>query len=147
MGSVKHSVDSNTPYAKMFFLLFGETLAAFLGILVTVFFFFHVWLMLKSMTTIEFCEKSMKKSGYDSSQYSKGICGNIMAVLGDNPLFWLFPCSPPSGRGLFFREDSDSAPLARELEPKRGIRGKGRLLPYADNYGSSEYDSYSNGKT
>merc|ERR1712203_460010 len=104
------TVDSNATFVQMFFLLFGETLAAFLGILVTVFFCFHIWLMLKAMTTIEFCEKSMKPDkGYDSSQYSRGIYGNICNVLGDNPLFWLFPFSGPSGKGTNFAPPEETA--------------------------------------
>merc|ERR1719195_1561085 len=61
--------------------------------------------MMKAMTTIEFCEKSMKKSGYNSSAYDRGFMKNLKAVLGDNPLLWLLPCSPPSGSGLSFVEE------------------------------------------
>lgn len=89
----------------MFLLLFGETLACFLGLLVSIFFTFHIWLLMKAMTTIEFCEKSMKKSGYNSSAYDRGFLKNLKAVLGDNPLLWLLPCSPPSGSGLSFVEE------------------------------------------
>merc|ERR1712087_909303 len=129
-------MGSETPFVKMFFLLFGETLAAFLGILVTVFFGFHIWLMMKAMTTIEFCEKSMKKSGYDGSQYIRGVWGNITSVLGDNPLLWLFPISPPSGRGLHFGRTEDTPMLKRDLEPGRGLRRKAGLLPQAADYGA-----------
>mmetsp|Transcript_113392 Transcript_113392/g.315692 ORF Transcript_113392/g.315692 Transcript_113392/m.315692 type:complete len:363 (+) Transcript_113392:90-1178(+) len=110
LDSVRNCVDSSTPFMTMFLLLFGETLAAFIGMLVTAFWAFHVWLMLKSMTTIEFCEKSMKNAGYESSVYDRGCLNNIKAVLGDNPLLWLLPLSPPSGRGLdFIPEDLDAA--------------------------------------
>merc|ERR1719259_143828 len=61
LDSVMKALDVTTPFPTMFCLLFGETLAAFIGILVTVFFMFHIWLMLKAMTTIEFCEKNTKK--------------------------------------------------------------------------------------
>jgi len=43
LDSVRNSVDSNTPFMTMFLLLFGETLAAFIGMLVTAFWLFHVW--------------------------------------------------------------------------------------------------------
>merc|ERR1719148_466276 len=59
--SVIRSWDVNTSFTTMFFVLFAETLSIFLGGLITSFFFFHVWLMLQSMTTIEFCEKKMPK--------------------------------------------------------------------------------------
>mmetsp|Transcript_28491 Transcript_28491/g.75437 ORF Transcript_28491/g.75437 Transcript_28491/m.75437 type:complete len:474 (+) Transcript_28491:3-1424(+) len=124
LESVKTSVESDTPFMTMFFLLFGETLAAFLGILVTCFFSFHVWLMLRGMTTIEFCEKSMKsnKSGWNGSAYDRGFGGNLRAVLGDNMLFWLLPMSPPSGRGLYYTEEDTR--LNRDLEGGRGIRSR-----------------------
>jgi len=123
LESVKQAVETETPFVKIFLLLFGETLAAFLGILVTCFFGFHIYLMLKGMTTIEFCEKSMKKPTYQQgSQYSRGCCGNIQAVLGDNPIFWLLPCSPPSGDGLSYVNENMA--LTRDMESGRGIRRK-----------------------
>ena len=61
----------------------------------TAFFGFHIWLMSKAMSTIEFCEKSIKKSGYNHSAYDRGLCGNFTEVpaagsgrmLSDNRLF------------------------------------------------------------
>jgi hypothetical protein len=85
----------------MFFLVFGETLASVISAFITVFLVFHIWLMLKGLTTIEFCEKS-KQPGARSSPYNYGFLGNIRPVLGDNPLLWLCPCSLPSGDGLSF---------------------------------------------
>jgi len=84
----------------MFLLIFGETLAAFLAVLVTAFFCFHIWLMMKAMTTIEFCEKSLKKADYDSSLYHKGAFGNMCEVMGPTPALWMLPCSMPDGTGL-----------------------------------------------
>jgi len=82
--------EEETPLLTMFATFFAATLALFLTVLVTMFFGFHIWLMLKAMTTIEFCEKSLpKKDGegrcYDSSVYDLGIYGNLKAVLGANP--------------------------------------------------------------
>mmetsp|Transcript_10250 Transcript_10250/g.26543 ORF Transcript_10250/g.26543 Transcript_10250/m.26543 type:complete len:346 (-) Transcript_10250:120-1157(-) len=129
LESVRASVDSETPFLVMFFLLFGETLAAFIGILVTVFFGFHIWLMLRGMTTIEFCEKSMKlgKDWTGASAYDRGIYGNITSVLGDNPLLWLLPLSPPSGRGLHYTDEDTR--LNRDLEGGRGIRARRSQKP------------------
>jgi len=123
LSSVSNCVDPETPFVKMFSLLFGETLAAFLGLLVTIFFMFHIWLMLKAMTTIEFCEKSMKRIGYDSSTYDYGVYGNIKAVLGENPALWFLPCSPPIGDGLGF--PNENTPLnsqGKDVEDGRGLR-------------------------
>ena len=35
------------------------------------------------MTTIEFCEKSMKKVGYSTSPYHRGVFGDLQEVRGD----------------------------------------------------------------
>jgi hypothetical protein len=122
IGSVRDAIDNaKTPFARLFVLVFGETLAAFLALLVTCFFVFHIWLMLKAMSTIEFCEKSMKRTGYGGSPYDRGVCGNIQAVLGDDPLLWFLPCSPPSGDGLAYV--AEETPL-RKFEANRGIRRK-----------------------
>lgn len=123
LPSVRECIEPETPFVKMLSLLFGETLAAFLGLLVTMFFVFHVWLMLKAMTTIEFCEKSMKRAGYDSSTYDFGIFGNIRAALGENPLLWLIPCSPPIGDGLaFVNENTPLHMRSKDVEDGRGLR-------------------------
>merc|ERR1719324_2151609 len=60
LWSVMEAVASGTFFMELFLLLFGETLAAFLGVLVTVFLAFHIWLSCNAMTTIEWCEKSKK---------------------------------------------------------------------------------------
>merc|ERR1719439_193603 len=100
--SVQASVEVDTPFLTMFLLLFGETLASFLGILVTAFFCFHIWLMFKAMTTIEFCEKSLKKVGYSTSPYHRGVFGDLQEVLGSNPLLWWCPVFDLTGDGLSF---------------------------------------------
>jgi len=130
MESVKASTDPRTPFMAMFLLLFGETLASFLGLLVTIFFAFHIWLMQKSMTTIEFCEKSMKRTGYDASAYDRGVVGNIKSVLGEQPLLWLLPCNPPPGRGLGFL--SEDMRLSKDAEAGRRRRSPGLGDPLSD---------------
>jgi hypothetical protein len=129
LESVVRSWDVDTPFATMFFVLFGETLSIFLGILLTTFFFFHIWLMIKAMTTIEFCEKKMPKAGKEkevennqASMYDNGVFGNISSVLGPNPMTWLLPISPPIGDGLHFV--TDKTRLTKDLEGGRGIRRK-----------------------
>lgn len=140
LESVKDSIDNDSPFFKMFALLFGETLAGFLGILVTGFFAFHIWLMFKAMTTIEFCEKHIKRTGYDSSVYDRGFCGNIRAVLGDNPALWLLPVNPPSGDGLYYvNEDSK---LIEKVDPgtRRARRRPGAGTGGAPGSGQSAED-------
>jgi hypothetical protein len=125
LPTLRSATDADVPFVKMFCLLFGETLAAFLGFLVTMFWLFHVWLMTKAMTTIEFCEKSMKRAGYDSSVYDNGLYANIRATLGENPLLWLLPVAPPHGDGVnFINEETRISALAKDMETGRGIRRK-----------------------
>jgi len=109
LETARSSMASDSPFMRMFWVLFCWMLATMIGIVVSCFFSFHVWLMSKSMTTIEFCEKQTRK-GYDENIYDRGMMGNIMAVLGDNPLLWFLPLSTPSGDGLNFFEDSGFSP-------------------------------------
>mmetsp|Transcript_23206 Transcript_23206/g.57767 ORF Transcript_23206/g.57767 Transcript_23206/m.57767 type:complete len:388 (+) Transcript_23206:41-1204(+) len=145
LESVKHAIETPMPFASMFAILFGETLAAFMGILVTMFFGFHIWLMLKGMTTIEFCEKSSKKGGAYRSPYDKGVAGNIRAVLGDWVILWLLPLAPPwEGAGLYFKEEQlqaqESTYLARDLETSRGTgRRKSQRGEHRSKHGRSHH--------
>merc|ERR1719401_2452624 len=89
------------------------------------FFGFHIWLVSRAMTTIEFCEKSVPnkeggKQGYESSVYDLGFFGNFRAVLGNNVFLWFFPCSRPTGDGMNFM--SDETRLTKDLESGKGIR-------------------------
>jgi len=114
----RHASGAGTSVMPLFWLLFGETLAAVFGILVTTpFFGFHVYLMLKGMTTIEFCEKTSK--GEHASSYNRGLWCNIRAVLGENPFMWPMPVCPPSGSGLIFTLAEEVA-SPRQMEAGRG---------------------------
>lgn len=112
--SVNRSIQYDTPFLSMFLLLYGETLAGFMCFLVTAFFSFHIWLMSKAMTTIEFCEKSMKKSGYNASAYDLGLVGNMKMVLGPSAACWLLPISPPEGTGLTYVLATENTPLKQK---------------------------------
>jgi len=134
--SMVRAIDDNAPFLQMFFVLFGLTLAFFLGSLVTLFFGFHVWLTSLGLTTIEFCEKRLpKKSDGQSgggcmdccendSMFNLGLCGNLQATLGDNPLFWLLPFAGPSGDGLIYDVTDIDTSLPRDLEFARGSKKK-----------------------
>jgi len=128
--SMYKAIQEVAPFMTMFLLLFGWTLACFLGVLVTTFFCFHIFLMLKAMTTIEFCEKSQPKKGastgeknsYDSSAYDLGRLGNVRAVLGRNVFLWLLPVSLPSGDG--FNYVTHETRLTKDMEAGRRMRVK-----------------------
>lgn len=123
MGTVRAAADadSDIPVNHMFLLLFGETLAAFLAVLVTCFFTFHIYLALKAMTTIEFCEKAIKKNAYETNLYDRGCCGNLKAVLGDYVILWPFPVNPPGGNGIDYNL-TEQTPFRRSLETGRRIK-------------------------
>jgi hypothetical protein len=108
LESVWWSTRIDVSIYTMLTLMIAQCMAAFLLVLLSLFLSFHVWLMVKAMTTVEFCEKSLKKASYNSSIYSVGLYGNVCAVLGPNPLLWLFPISLPSGDGLTFKAKSSS---------------------------------------
>jgi len=123
--TVQDSVYEQTPFGTMFLLFFGETLALFLGGLITLFWSFHAWLMMKAMTTIEFCEKKLPKDGKGGedgvSPYSYGVYGNICATLGTNPLTWFLPTSGSPGNGLVYESPfgptEDSYLLEASFQP------------------------------
>jgi len=128
--AVKRAWDINTPFVSMFCILFGETLSLFLASLITPFIIFHIWLMLKAMTTIEFCEKKMPKGEkaktegleYSDSLYDMGVFNNVKTCLGPNPLTWLIPVAPFIGDGLNYV--TSETRLTKDMEAGKGIRRK-----------------------
>lgn len=130
LESVRRCIElEDTPFQTMFFTFFGETLAFFFCVLITTFFGFHVYLVCRAMTTIEFCEKSLSQDGTppnksiincDPSVYDSGIFANLQTVLGDNVLLWAFPCSTGRGDGLTYTRDE--ATLTNVMEQGRSVR-------------------------
>ncbi|GAW81275.1 palmitoyltransferase [Plasmodium gonderi] len=92
-----------TPFNELFLLLFGETLNSFLAIIITCFLFFHIWLMFRAMTTIEFCEKqtNYRNQSY-SKYYNKGMYQNFKEVFGESPFLWFLPIDNRKGDGINF---------------------------------------------
>lgn len=103
-----------TSLLHMFLALYSQSLAAFVGMVVTTFFGFHCFLLARNMTTIEFCEKHSDamgmgppsneavSSGGHGSKFDMGIYANVCAALGSSPLCWLLPFQQPEGDGLVF---------------------------------------------
>eukprot|EP00398_MALV-I-01_sp_L67-1_P000887 gene887-414_t len=125
--SVKNALDVGDSFFKIFCLLFGITFSAFLAVLITSFFGFHIWLAFHGMTTIEFCEKSLNSpsgEGY-KSQWDRGCWGNAKAILGKNPMFWLCPFGSKDGDGIKWQRkemngmESEDAEETIEEERKR----------------------------
>ncbi|CUV04081.1 unnamed protein product [Cryptosporidium hominis] len=81
-------------------LLLAEILSAFLVVVLFSFFFFHLWLVFNSMTTIEFCEKS-RSTSY-TNMWFKGYMHSFKQVFGSNPFLWIFPVGNQVGDGINF---------------------------------------------
>lgn len=112
--SVRTSVVEETPSANRFCLVLGMTLATVMGLLCTVLGAFHAHLMIRGMTTIEFCEQSV--AGRPTSKARSYDCGrfaNVSAVLGPQPLLWLLPLCPPEGDGVSWPSRSYPQPSPR----------------------------------
>ncbi|CAK9078691.1 unnamed protein product [Durusdinium trenchii] len=120
-------VEVPTPLFAMFIVFFTETLAAFMTLLVTLFFFFHCYLVVNGMSTIEFCEKVMPKGEVNEipeNVYDLGLYGNISAVLGDKALLWLLPVNGPPGDGLTFLSATEKVAYD-DLEATKTVLRKG----------------------
>lgn len=142
--SVQASVEEETPFWEMFACLFATTLASFLGLLVTAFFAFHIWLMTRAMTTIDFCEKSLKRSSYET-MYDLGLWGNIKAVLGPNCFFFLLPISTPTGDGLSYTSETTrlSIDATYGKSRKKGHNSVQRGRPDLDGGSDQSFGRYS----
>lgn len=77
-----------------YYVITSYLLAGTLATVITGFFSFHMWLIFKQYTTIEFCEKRTDgDSGFRTSPYNRGFIANLKNVLGDNVLLWFVPFS------------------------------------------------------
>lgn len=82
----------NIDYKLSYYLITSYLLACTLALVLTGFFSFHIWLIWKQYTTIEFCEKrSDGDDNFKTSPYNRGIINNLKSVFGDNVLLWLIP--------------------------------------------------------
>lgn len=88
LGERGESVD----YRVAYYVVTSYLLAGTLGFVITGFLAFHLWLISKQYTTIEFCEKrSDNEAAFRTSPYTRGTLGNLRGVFGDNPILWLVP--------------------------------------------------------
>jgi len=68
---------------------------------------FHIMLLTKNLTTIEFCDMCRQAGGGSmsvlleaKSKYDLGVLSNIKSVAGEHCCYWLLPIGRPSGNGL-----------------------------------------------
>ena len=84
--------DDSIDYRIAYYVITSYLLCGSLAIVITGFLSFHVWLIYKQYTTIEFCEKrSDNDSNFKTSPYNRGAWENFTGVFGENPLFWFVP--------------------------------------------------------
>jgi len=106
--SVQRSVVEETAATNRFLLVLGLVLAIIMGSLMLAFLSFHTWLMMKGMTTIEFCEKNLSPGaassipGAKGVSYDLGVYTNLKAVFGPRWWLWALPVSPPDGSGVSY---------------------------------------------
>lgn len=82
------SIDYKIAYYVMTSYIMGTSFA----VIISCFFFFHVWLILNQYTTIEFCEKKREDDAtFRISPYNRGRLNNLKTVLGTNILLWFIP--------------------------------------------------------
>eukprot|EP00392_Amoebophrya_sp_AT5.2_P007821 g7840.t1 len=85
--------------------VFVQVVQLFVTVVLCGFFSFHMYLMCKGMTTIEFCER---RRSQNTADYNNGCWANYRAVFGENPVLSCcpcpcVPCAKPKGDGTRFR--------------------------------------------
>ncbi|CAK9062205.1 Palmitoyltransferase ZDHHC15 (Acyltransferase ZDHHC15) (Zinc finger DHHC domain-containing protein 15) (DHHC-15) [Durusdinium trenchii] len=113
------SLEQEMPISHRFLLLLCFSTTSIMGGLLVMFAGFHTMLMLRGLTTIEFCEKMSIVTSGTCCKYDLGVYRNITAVFGPRPYLWLLPVDPPVGDGVIFgkqaRHRADNDP--EWLEP------------------------------
>ena len=103
------------------FVIFTTLLVYILGIvlflIVLVFTGFHVWLIYRGKTTLEYFEKDREKEKSDNNNKPKkkkgrinfdcGKINNFVSVFNRNPLFWFFPVNSNESVDGLFQEFED----------------------------------------
>lgn len=107
--TVLDSANKDMPHVNRFLLVLCFVDSTFFAILMTSFWGFHVWLMLRGMTTIEYCDQvSSGRKGSKESKWDRGIIENVFVVLGDQPLLWFLPYDSNRGDGIHFDKSQDN---------------------------------------
>lgn len=128
-------VQATLPALTTFLLIGAEGLAALLSGILVPFFLFHAWLLVRNMTTIEFCEMMREGQGCGKdgdaaqesrgSMYDLGLYQNISCVMGGNPLLWLAPVGGPLGDGVRFPTKDTPLVEVAETGPTAGVNFTG----------------------
>lgn len=87
--------NDESSYAEIMFITSAYLVNLVLGVAITCFWFFHIYLISQAHTTIEFCEKRRKRAQEEEispSLFTQSTWQNFKSALGQNPLLWPFPC-------------------------------------------------------
>ncbi|CDJ65838.1 zinc finger DHHC domain-containing protein, putative [Eimeria necatrix] len=96
--------EPKTDFGELFALLLGSILDLFLFAVLFLFGLFHLYLLAKGMTTIEFCEKRLRRTDAQppADIWNLGFWRNFNEVFGYNPLLWFLPIDNRRGDGKHF---------------------------------------------
>lgn len=91
-------------FMSLFAVLLGSTIDLFLFFVLLLFGCFHVYLLTKGMTTIEFCEKRLRRSDVQPppDMWNLGFWRNFNEAFGYNPFLWFLPIDNRRGDGKHF---------------------------------------------
>eukprot|EP00927_Polykrikos_kofoidii_P065601 TRINITY_DN6133_c0_g1_i1.p1 TRINITY_DN6133_c0_g1~~TRINITY_DN6133_c0_g1_i1.p1 ORF type:complete len:716 (+),score=94.73 TRINITY_DN6133_c0_g1_i1:166-2148(+) len=122
MSFLHFMMHVTSPALSTYMLIIDQILTASLSMVLIPFFSFHCWLLVRNLTTIEFCEKMRKQDGAEDPTesaawlYDVGIIENIRQVMGHNPLLWLLPVGGPAGEGVTFPQASAAASACDKMQ-------------------------------
>lgn len=117
--------------SQFWLVVVANFIAGCLSLAWTAFLLFHTWLAIKAMSTIEFCEKQVRKTGESHSIYHQGFVRNMKAILGPYPILWLMPICRPKGDGLTFVEETSRLAVDLEAATRRRSQRRSLIKQYA----------------
>jgi len=88
--------DAKMDFVENVIIFLAFTILCILIVLMTIFFRFHIILVINNCTTIEDLEK--KKNPNTVNVYDTGCYNNWIQVFGGNPWLWLLPVYGASGK-------------------------------------------------
>ena len=118
--SVVSYMNGTGPQTVKIWICAGEALLLILSLFLTFFSIFHVCLIRRGLTTIEFCEKKVRAGGI----YDQGSWRNFTCIFGQVPVLWFFPWGKPHGDGMSFERKSCDV-----VQSKSGLLNPARRHP------------------
>ena len=114
--AVVHSLSA----AQVFFLTEGLCISSLVSLVLTPFTAFHLFLVARNQTTLEYCEGQNRTVSYDF-----GLLYNFAEIFGYNPLLWPLPLATTHGSGIQFpsRPIDDEDPEEEKIRKEFAARG------------------------